>query len=412
MKRDYIMSILTSMELKNELMQAAQNTPIILKSLYNGQHSPTNAAEVLLYPYPERLRLLILCGSKISESSSDYEVFASACKLMPYLSGTSAYAEMQRDVNLMLNEDVALNEENCDLVWKMIARMLMKDSADLLSRLNIKKLVASPRFDRICNITDALCVPDLTPLVSTSVHKLKKALAVLGSSADLAVTSLATLENAFANMIRSVHSQGVNTVSLEIRIDDFRIPNPYSAEQALKTVLFGKSSDVNEEERSILRFQILRTVCKILCAEGMRLALRVTSDKSAYNYDSVPTMLEYLNASDLLPRVNLIISPEMMMHLANTASFLIPALLTADLSFRVGYRQVLDTLRSLSAVLPLSRISAPILSSMAQISILREALCRVLTDATEEGSAPNDAATLASVIDAFCYRNCSDFYSS
>ena len=395
--------------LNEELRKIAVSQPLILRAPFDGQHIPTNATELLLSPYPARLRLLRLCGATVTQTTSDYEIFVALCERMPSLFGTSAYAEILREVELVTGTPITLNRENCDLVWKSFADALM-DAPALLKHLNVKKFVASPRYDAPYAPSDMLYVPDLSDLLAPSARKLRKSIIALSSCTGVSITSLASFEQAISRLVSTARSSGAAAVTLELGMSSFVTPNPYSAEQTLKSVLSGREKDAGIEDLRLLHCQTVRLICKALRNEKMSLGLSITLPENTRDSSLVAHLLNYLADADLLPDTDLEAPCDTLISLALTDSILLPRLLTVKMPVAPSYAKTVEALTALAAAVPVIRLSAPRLTSTAQTLMLRKALCQALSDIAEQGNVGVDITSLSDTVKSFCYRNAADFY--
>ncbi|MBQ3126602.1 MAG: glucuronate isomerase [Clostridia bacterium] len=422
----------------------------------------SNISELWLGGDHYKWRAMRSCGideACITGNASDYEKFRAWCRCMPQLIGNPLYHWSHLELRRYFDCDLIINEKNCDAIWRLTAEKLADPA------FSAKGLITRSRVKLLCT-TDDPCdaladhekiaadkafttrvLPAFRPDKVLALDKpgITAYFARLGDANGVKITDLASLEQALTVALDRFAAHGCLTADHGVNdAVTFVKPDPYHAEQILKTALASDGRDVSPEQAALFRAQMMRFLGREYVKRGWvsQIHFGVLRNPNARMFDRLgpdsgfdvihggssiaplAALLSYLESEDALPRT--------VLYSINPAEDAAVAVLCGAFqrgngSGRPtvtqgsawwfndnldGMRRQMQTLANESAFghfLGMLTDSRSFLS-YPRHEYFRRILCALIGDWVESGLYPADMEALAQMVCDICYNNTKDFF--
>ena len=402
----------------------------------------SNITELWLGGDHYKWRAMRSCGVPekfITGDASDYDKFMAYAKVMPSLIGNPLYHWTHLELKRFFGITEILSETTADAIWRQTAEMLAEPA------FSVRSLITRSRVELLCTTDD--------PADSLEYHKMlaedgtfptkvlpafrpdkcfninKSGLAAyyerLGAAAGIAVTDLDSLKEALARRIGFFDAMGCRTA--DHGLDEYPMyvkPNPYAANEAIKTALASDGRDVTVEQLCLLKSEMLAYLAGDYAKRGWVMQLHMGVD--TIGQMSVPAILSLLDAMESgagLPRT-------ILYSVNPTDNAAIGTVLGAFQTSGDGFPKVMqgsawwfnDSIDGMRAQMKqLANLSAfgkflgmltdsRSFTSYPRHEYFRRILCDLIGTWVEDGLYPFEPEDLATLVCDICYNNTKDFF--
>ena len=419
-----------------------------------------NITELWLGGDHYKWRAMRSCGvpeKYITGDASDYDKFMAYAKVMPSLIGNPLYHWTHLELKRFFGITDILSESTADAIWAQTAEMLAEPA------FSVRSLITRSRVELLCTTDDPAdsleyhrqiaadetfttkVLPAFRPDKCFNINKpgLAAYYEKLGAAAGVSVTDLDSLKEALCRRIDFFDSMGCRTA--DHGLDEYPMyvkPNPYAANEAMKTALSSDGRDVTAEQLCVLKSAMLEFLAGEYAKRGwvMQLHMGVARNTNAAMYKklgpdtgfdtigqlNVPAIIELLDAMESgagLPRTILYsINPTDNAALGSvlgafqTAGDGFPKIMQGSAWWFNdsidGMRAQMKQLANLSAfgkflgMLTDSRS----FTSYPRHEYFRRILCDLIGTWVEDGLYPFEPEALATLVCDICYNNTKNFF--
>jgi len=232
---------------------------------------------------PRILRAMRACGvaeAEITGNGADFEKLLALLKCLPQTAGSTLTFDLAADL-AALGVPHAPTLENAPLIWQDATERLAR--GDVTPRSLLEKHRAAFVTVDAASVCDASFFDDkILPLLPfeglwcIEAHDFSAYAQELGRSVGIAITDLATLEQAILAVFDRFAALGARAVMLELSdFDRFEKPDSYHAAAVLARALGGEGGALSVAERALWHAQLFRTLGRAMAKHGMRFFCRV-----------------------------------------------------------------------------------------------------------------------------------------
>jgi glucuronate isomerase len=393
----------------------------------------------------------------ITGDASDYDKFLAYAKIMPSLIGNPLYHWTHLELRRYFGIEDILSEETAERIWTETAEKLADPS------MSVKNLIRQSDVELLCTTDDpadsleyhkliaadpdftAKVLPAFRPDKCFNINKpgLAEYYEKLGAAAGVEIKDVDSLKAALLSRIDFFDSMGCRTA--DHGLDEFPLfvkPNPYAANEAMKTALASDGRDVTAEQLCVLKCEMLSFLAGEYAKRGwvMQLHMGVARNTNSamwkklgpdtgfdtIGFTNVPAIIDLLDLMESgagLPRT-------VLYSIDPTANAAIGSVIGAFQTSGDGFPKIMqgsawwfnDSIDGMRAQMKsLANLSAfgkflgmltdsRSFTSYPRHEYFRRILCDLVGGWVEDGLYPFDPDSLATLICDICYNNTKEFF--
>ena len=390
----------------------------------------SNITELYLAGNTTAQRLMRACGVNehlITGQASDYEKFHAWCRCLPQLVGNPHVLWYQLALRETFGCDLPLTQESCDAIWLLTAERLAEPdfrARNLLAEAHVKLLCTA---DDPCDSLTHHAAIAADPQSSTRVLPtfcadrlfavnrpgIAAYLAGLGDADRTDITDLPSLEAALRTALDRFAAHGCHSAQLTLPCPPaFVKPNPYHANESLKTALSTDGRGVNAEQTALICAQLMRFLGQEFVRRGWTAQLVFGAGTPA----SLADLFAYLETEDVLPPT-LLCAQNPVDDAAMADLVLVHPRLRLGSTWRADAapEALRQHIRILAAALPLGRWLGMPTEAGTPLAYPRQAyfrriLCACIGEWAESGLCSADMDTLVQLVCDICFNNAKNFF--
>ena len=352
----------------------------------------------------------------ITGDASDYEKFRAWCTCMPSMIGNPLFHIHHLALRRYFGCTLIINSRNCDAIWAETAEQLSSlaySSRTLIANAHLTAIcipedpVNTPNDD-IAHNANTSCPMQVYPLLAPDrLMEIDRTgfsayLTKLGDANGFHITDLASLEAALVAAFDRFEAAGCRGVSVSLTdFTAFVRPDPYHADQALRTAQKTDGREVSPEQLACFRAQIMRLLGRECVRRNRTMQLHFAAETSITAQN---LLLSYLTDEGALPPTAAY--PHVILTRVPTVKAAVSGDAPGSLREQIGS---LAENSALGKSLGLSsHASLPLIP--AQHEYFRRTLCAQLGEWVEGGLYPADTEALAELVCDICFNNAKNFF--
>ena len=419
-----------------------------------------NIAELWLGGDHYKWRAMRSCGvpeKYITGDASDYDKFKAYARIMPSLIGNPLYHWTHLELRRYFGIEDILSEQTADKIWAETSEKLADPSMsvrNLIRQSNVELLCTtddpadSLEYHKIIAEDDSFAtkvLPAFRPDKCFNINKpgLAAYYDKLGAAAGVEIKDVDSLKEALRRRIDFFDAMGCRTA--DHGLDEFPMfvkPNPYAANEAMKTALASDGRDVTEEQLCVLKCEMLGFLAGEYAKRGwvMQLHMGVARNTNSgmwkklgpdtgfdtVGFTNVPAIIQLLDLMENgagLPRT-------ILYSIDPTANGAIGSVIGAFQTSGDGFPKVMqgsawwfndsidgmrEQMKSLANLSAFGKFLGMLTDSRSFTSYprheyFRRILCDLIGGWVEDGLYPFEPDALATLVCDICYNNAKAFF--